>query len=398
MVLQELGRVDDAMDVANALLDMYDNAEVEAFKEQLISMGAKDVYSLEKAIAVMTKEAIRIASENHWLNADGEVIVENEIYQKQEFAAAIFEYCQKKYASLGEDKTCSECIVTSFYASVCTTLFYYQDKEGFGRVSPFEYLNDHVDLENVDAAAERMLEIKHGSQKADALWNLIYSYAQFSKTVIAKADETETDAAIIDATESAYVLGMLYAMRFNAGQAYNSREKLDLALEKLAESSKDYVYTPETGAMCYSRELPSRVPVQFHCDECGKDFVVEVYEGEEDVAEKYRLLPQKFIALGHGAEIRFLCDECASKLFPSDSAWRKSNVVFKFAANGSGRPTYSFPWAERYSGFKYQVALAFLQGADTIEKLAAATDTELDAETYLEYVREVLGGEVDGEN
>ena len=37
------------------------------------------------------------------------------------------------------------------------------------------------------------------------------------------------------------------------------------------------------------------------------------------------------------------------------------------------------------------MALAFLKGADTLPKLAAATDTQLSADVYLEHVHNVLG-------
>lgn len=403
MVLQELGRIDEAMETVNNLLELYESDEAETLGNHLIDMGAKSIYTFERATTAMTKKARQIAAENHWLNADDEVSVEDKIYDQKEFPVRVFEYCRKKHASLGGEDFCSECIITSFYASLCTTLLYYQDESGFEDISPFEYLNDHVDLDQVDAVAERMLELGHDTAEAEALWNLIYSYVRFSKDIIAKLETSSVDAAILDAAESAYVLGMLYAMRHNVSQMYNSKEKIDLALEKLAESSKDYVYEPQNrGPACYSLSLPPTVSVVVQCDKCGRTFKMLVYEGEEKLIEKYRLLPKAFIDLGHDAEFMCLCGKCKTEHFPSSVAFGLAeketlfgaeNLVFKIIPNGDGSPIYSFPSDTRYFDFEYRIALAFLQGADTVEKLASATGTELDAETYLRYVRTVLGGE-----
>ena len=214
IVLQKFGHLEEALNVTKDLLSMYNNPEVISFKKELIDLGAKDVLRIDDAIETMTNKACEIASENDLLDENGKVRTERAIYKKNEFANQIFDYCKKKYASLGEEKVRSESIITSFYSSLCTTLFYYKDKDGFATIHPFEYIKDHIDLEKSDVTAERMLEMKSGDAEAEALWNMIYDYAQFSGNVISKVEVDDAETAIIDATESAYVLGMLYAMRY----------------------------------------------------------------------------------------------------------------------------------------------------------------------------------------
>ena len=373
------------------MLVSCDNAEVIALKQQLIDLGAKDVYQLDTAIEIMTNKALKIASQNNLLDKDGKVRTERAIYKKTEFASQIFDYCKRKHSLLGEEKVRSESIITAFYASLCTTLFYYKDKDGFENINPFEYIKDHIDLEKADATAERMLEMKSGDAEAETLWNMIYDYAQFSGNIISKVEADDIEAAIIDATESAYVLGMLYAMRYFKKNNSTGRETIDVALAKLAESSKAYENPPPETAMCYSIRTPNEVDIKFTCDKCGKVTTLKVYEGHEGLIGNYQNLTAEFIKLGHNAEFLTLCDECAEQHFPSLSSWKKNNFVFVFTAEGSADSVCSFPSTWRYGDFEYRIALSFLNGADTIEKLAAITETRLNADVYLKHVESVIG-------
>ena len=106
---------------------------------------------------------------------------------------------------------------------------------------------------------------------------------------------------------------------------------------------------------------------------------------------RYRNLANKFVELGHKAEVQCLCDDCATRYFPSNSSWSKNNIVFAFTAKESNTPVYSFPSSWTYRDFEYQVALTFLNGADTVEKLAEVTGTKHAAKTYLEHVKTVIG-------
>lgn len=219
ITLKKQGKLDEAMALANRILEMYDDPNVRNFKDTLVHSGVKDLsnfYSLEQAIDIMTDQAYDIIQANNMLDENGRLSTEKEIYFKEDFARSIYGYCKKQYGVLGLNKVWSESILAAFYGSLCTTLLYYKDKAGFKEVAPFTYLSNHVNLEELDRNAERLLEIRQDESKSDDLWNLIYSYLTACKTIFEKVEpEEDVEAAVIDATESAYVMGMLYAMRYN---------------------------------------------------------------------------------------------------------------------------------------------------------------------------------------
>lgn len=390
IALQKNGCLSDAVDIINRLLLSCNNPVVIAFKEELINSGARDVFRIDTAIEIMTDKALEIASDNCLLDENGKVRIEKDIYVKTEFSSRIFDYCKRKY-SPSMEKACSESILTAFYSSLCTTLFFYKDRKGFTDIHPFEYINDHVDLEKADVAAERLLGMKPDDSDAKELWDMIYDYAKFSGEIINKVTSENIDAAILDATESAYVLGMLYAMYHFKKKSSSGREIIDAALKKLAESSTEYENPPPRTAMCYSMSCPPRIEIQFACSKCGKITDLSVYMGDEGLIADYKKLADEFVKIGHKAEFLHLCKECADKRFPNQSSSNANYFVFIFTAKDSVTPVYSFPATWEYRDFEYRVALSFLKGADTIEKLAETTGTRLNADVYLEHVESVIG-------
>lgn len=219
ITLKNLGELDEALALANETLQMYNNPVIQQLKTSLIQLGAKDAgntYSLDQAIDIMTDLAYNIVKSNNLLDKDGRVSAEKKIFCKKEFAKAIYEYCKKRYASFGQDKILIESILAAFYGSLCTTLLFYKDNSGFNETTPFDSLSDHINLDELDRNAEKLLGIRQDEDQANKLWNLIYSYVISCKAIIEKVEPKEkTEDAIIDATESAYAIGMLFAMRSN---------------------------------------------------------------------------------------------------------------------------------------------------------------------------------------
>lgn len=259
IALKNIGLLDEAMVVTNSILELYDNPQVKSFKGKLKYYGAKDLseyISLPKAIDKMTDEAERIVEDNDLLDYNAEIDVEEEIYDKEQFSNSIFDFCKNRYRSLGLEKVKSETILGSFYGSLCTTLLYYKDQEGFNEIKPFEYLTSHLNLEELDRSAERLLGITSDEETSNEIWDLIYPYVTFCLDVIAKvAPESDIDAAVIDAAENAYIIGMLYAIRNYEYDDYNESE-VDEALDELSESSdaqQGNHFSPS--AMCYSISL-----------------------------------------------------------------------------------------------------------------------------------------------
>ena len=397
ITLRNLGRLDEAMKIANEILDLYDNSTVVDFKKKLIDAGVQDKGSIidkDKAFKALQGKAGEIMRNNNLLDDNNNAVIIEEIFHPEEFTKSVFLYCSKKYASLGIDKVRGEYIITSFYGSICTTLFYKADAENIIGADVFDYLNNHIDVEFTDVAAEKMLGTKAGEEKAESIWNLISPYVSLAQAVFKTVNEL-TDEIILEAMKHAYVLGMLVAEHYSAEKpkkhVLGSRAEIDSALKHLAESSKDYQNPPKESAMCYSIRTPEEVSISFICSNCGRRASMDVYKGSEDIINEYRELSKKFIAIGHKAEVMCYCDVCAEKLHPSYSSWRKNNIVFAFTAKGSNTPVYSFPSTWRYNDFEYQVTLAFLNGADTIEQLSEDTDSKRDSDEYLKHVRTVIG-------
>lgn len=402
IALKNQGSLDEAMTLANEILKLYDDDSVEEFKKGLLKAGVKEkssIYSLKKAIDLMTDEAYELINQNNLLDADGKISTEHKICCKEAFVRSIFAYCKKRYNSLGNDKIWSESIISAFYGSICTTLLYYGDSKGFEDIEPFEYLHDHVDIDELERNAEKFLNIRQSEEKIDELWNLIYSFVTSCKKIISKLeDSSESEAAVIDASESAYIMGMLFAMRHNE-KKQEKRASLDAALKKLADSTKDYNYTPpERSAMCYSIRIPEQVSVYYRCLCCGKTVKVEVDKegGKEQqtfdgVFEKYKVLSRKFTELGYPSEVKRVCDDCAKQKYPSFGIHHTINMVFSLTRKDCGKIINSYPALSWFEETPYKIALAFLNGADTLQKLSGATDTKLSANNYLKHIHNVLG-------
>lgn len=397
ITLRNMGHAEDAMTLTNSILELYDVVEVRSFKKELIETGVEDTqYIIEnkKAIIALDNAGFQIMKDNNLLNDDGKVPVIDGLYRPDEFVQSVLTYCTRKYAPLGEKKVRSEYVITSFYGSICATIFHSKNNEAFTGTTVFEYLNEHIDVEFTDVNAERLLGTKAGEEKAERIWGIISPYINFSQKIFNNASVL-TDNVILAAMKNAYEIGMVTALHYLSGKdkkhSLGTRSEIDHALLKLAASSKDYQDPPPESAMCYSIRTPNEVSIRFKCDKCGRISNIKVYEGEEGLMVQYRSLAEKFVELGHKAEVMCLCNDCAARDFPSRSSWKKNNIVFVFTAKESNKPVYSFPTSWTYTDFEYRIALSFLNGADTVEKLAKETGSRLNAKTYLDHIKNVIG-------
>lgn len=192
------------------------------------------------------------------------------------------------------------------------------------------------------------------------------------------------------------ILSMLFSTKYHDQEKKEkNRASLNMALEKLAMSTKEYNYEPpDSSAMCYTMVPLEYIPFKFRCARCGKRTSIEVIDDngeEQQIVLRYRALADKFTELGFRAVVRCYCDKCADRYYPSDDKFRHHNFVFSVSRPDCAKPINSFPSTRSYDDFKYKIALAFLRGAETIPKLSAATNSKLSAETYLDCVHSVLG-------
>ena len=401
ITLKNQGKLNESMIVVNEILEMYDDSEVEKLKDFLIKSGVQDTrqnYPLKKAVELMTDKAYDIIRDNNLLDANGAISTEKSIYCKEDFARQIYSFCKKRYDTLGKDKVWSESILAAFYGSLCITLLFYKDKAGFNDTTPFDYLLDHVNLEEIDRYSEKLLDIRQEDSETENLWNLIYGFVSYCNSTIERVEEESVEAALIDATESAYVMGMLFGMRHNEKKK-EKRASLDDALKKLADSTNDYNYTPpERSAMCYSIRMPEQGPVFYKCGCCGKTVTIDVDKegGKEqqtfdEIFEKYQSLAQKFTELGYPSEVKRICNDCARQKYPSFRTYHTNNMIFSLIRKDCGKTINSYPAISWFEETPYKISLAFLNGADTLQKLSEVTDTKLSADDYLKHIHNVLG-------
>ena len=332
-----------------------------------------------------------------YFDKDGQIHTIRAIDSKDDFSSRIFAFCKKRYSSLGNEKVWSESILASFYGSAYVALQYYINPNELANIDPFDYLSNNVNLEELDRNTERLLGIRGDDNQSEKVWNIVYSFVKASTPILEGVEPaSDLDAAIRDASESAYVMGMLFAMRHHDQEEVKSkRSALDNALEKLAASTKEYHYTPpERSAMCYSIRVPDEVPLYFRCDGCSQGTSIEVYDyggSEKKIIDQYKSIASEFTKLGYPATVKCYCNQCANRYFPSRNRYTTNNFVFSVSRPDCEKPINSFPQTHSFNDFQYKIALAFLRGADTLTKLSEATDTKLGADAYLEHVHNVLG-------
>lgn len=397
ITLRNLGRVSEAAEMADSILSLYKNAqEVNSFKTTLGPIPVQQL-SLNEAIDQMTATAYNTLKEKKLLAPGGKVVSEKAILCQEDYSARVHRFCSKRYASFGQDKVFSESIITAFYGSLSTTLFFYNDKDGFAGVHPFDYLANHSDLEDTETTAERLLGIREDDKACDELWDLIYTYARYSCGIIEQVAEQDKNAAAQDATESAYTMGMMYAMKWYERQT-NPNGVLNLKdrFEKVISSAKMSKQIESTALGLRSERIPPRhTAIRLTCNHCQRQVKHMIVTGEEMLFDDYQNLSNEFTQLGFEACVSFYCSECAKENQMVNSYGLPENIIFSVSSTDGQHTAESRPVHWCYRDIEYRTALAFLNGADTIDALADATKTDFQPEEYIKHIRMVLGSLID---
>lgn len=393
ITLSNLNRLNEAAEMADSILTLYPNAnEVQAFKTSLGSISAQPL-SLEAAIEKMTVKAYNVLKENCLLAPGDKVVSEDAILCQEDYSERVLRFCTKLYASFGQDKVFNESIVTAFYGSLCSTLFFYEDKEDLVGVHPFEYLANHSNLEDIETVAEQLLGIRGNDKACSKLWDLIYNYARYTCGIIEHVAEQDKNAAAQDATESAYTMGMMYAMNWHERQTKpNSVSNLNYRLDKIIASIPASKLNNSINRRFLGERIPPRrTEIRLICEQCQHEVNHMIVNGHEMMFDKYQELSNEFTQLGFNASVSFFCSECAKANRMQNSYALPENILFSISFPDGKHTVESHPVYWCFRDTEYRTALAFLKGADTIDALSETTKTDFQPEEYIKQIRTVLG-------
>lgn len=397
ITLRNLERISEAAEIADTILSIYPNAqEVISFKTTLGPIPVQPL-SLNDAIDQMTATAYNTLKEKNLLAPGGKVVSEKAILCQVDYAARVLRFCSKRYASFGQDKVFSESVITAFYGSLATTLFFYNDKEGFEGVHPFDYLANHSDLEDTETTAERLLGIREDDIACSNLWDLIYAYARYSCGIIEQVEEHDKNAAAQDATESAYTMGMMYAMKWHERQVNpNSVSNLKDRFSKVISSAQLSMLKEAAYPSTRSERIPPRhIAIKLTCNHCQQQVKHMIMDEEELLFDEYQDLAKEFTNLGFESSVSYYCHTCAKEKQMVNSYGLPENILFSISSTDGHLTAESRPVHWRYRDIEYRTALSFLNGADTVGALASATKTDYQPEEYIKHIRMVLGRLVD---
>lgn len=169
--------------------------------------------SISEAINKMTNFGFDILSNNQLLDENGRITT-LPICNKELFSAEAIKYCKKQYASLSGQSQLDKIIKSVFYASICASMYYYKEPNKYPDVFSFADLLSRVVFVDIDKIATKLLGISNLPDEKKKLAIIIEAYSKYCVGIINRVlPQNNRDLAVQDASESAYMIGMMYAMR-----------------------------------------------------------------------------------------------------------------------------------------------------------------------------------------
>ena len=189
-------------------------------------------------------------------------------------------------------------------------------------------------------------------------------------------------------TQSAPVKPQNYTFKVAPANKILNVYAIKAAFSKLVQSASKY---PEI------RNTEERIHAQWDkqicsvvCEQCGKTCNTRFTTAESPQAAKdfFTETAQRYFAAGYPVELKWICDNCAKKTTKQGPVY--ADLAFIITIPGTTIKAQSFAPVFFFNTFKYDVTLAFLQGAETISELSERTQTRKPAKEYLDAVRDVL--------
>lgn len=151
--------------------------------------------------------------EKHVLSADKEHACAKTLFPLcNAFCDRAYEYCIKQYGTDDPKKLAFEMCMTPFYGAICCVALWYQNKSLFEKeeTSAWDILNQFVDVNKVDAEAEKLLNTKQGEDKAEQIYNIISEYMDVVRPIILQ-NKAKGNTSLLG-MKQAYSLGLRQAI------------------------------------------------------------------------------------------------------------------------------------------------------------------------------------------
>lgn len=229
--------------------------------------------------------------ENYQLTAGKENACIKELFpHNSEFCDRAYQYCQKQYRSNGIDKLAFEMCMTPFYGGICCVALWYKNKKLLedANVSLWNVLTQHVDVDIVDAEAERYLKTKQGDELAERIYEIISEYMTIIRLFI--VSNSASGESCMLAMKQAYILGLRVAVaEFEKNVS-------------LADNEQEHIAQKKSGSTQQNKDNPMQV---FYSD-CIEAFHREAQK--YGVANRGVLIVPELLPRGEKVVLSFLQD------------------------------------------------------------------------------------------
>lgn len=254
--LISLDRSDAAMTLLNSYLNSHESSACVSLKKALLDNDVKDTELINKAIKAIDNAYGLILNKNGFKSSIGK---NNELVkQNKEFINSLYEFCNKRYSSLGEDTFCAQCIIIAFYSSISVSHYFSEDNESIVAEGSFNYLYNRLDLENIDSHTEKLIGIQNNENHSEKIRSLIEPLInEVKKRIIVLSDE-DKKALLLYAMDKASKIGFYVHADLrviceqpdlNAASFPCEKETTDHQLSFLEINELDNNYTIEDGIL-----------------------------------------------------------------------------------------------------------------------------------------------------
>lgn len=123
----------------------------------------------------------------------------------------IIGFCKECYTD--SEKMTEEFFITSYFATICLTIYHIKDEKSYTRDMAFPFLQTKCDTEFCDVYADRLLGYQRNSVESDSIWLIFRPYVGFMLDYTEEYGELSDDV-LKAAMEPAIAIGIAVAEKY----------------------------------------------------------------------------------------------------------------------------------------------------------------------------------------